>query len=95
MNKYEAMFILRPDLSDEEKKVLFSQLGDSVVKNKGALSQASIWSERKKLYFPMKKYREGIYYLMNFDIAPSAIAEMRRAYNINENILRVLITRVN
>lgn len=94
MNKYEAMFIVKPDLSDADKKLLFSQISDVVVKNNGNVSQANIWSEKRKLYFSIKKYREGIYYLMNFTIAPDAIIKLKQIYKLNENILRVLITKV-
>ena len=94
MKKYEAMFIVKPDLSEEDKKFLFSQISDVVAKNNGNVSQADIWSEKRKLYFPIKKYREGIYYLMNFTIAADAITKLNHAYKLNENILRVLITKV-
>lgn len=95
MRKYEAMFIIKPDLSEDDKKILFAQINDTVTKNKGNVLQGGIWSERRKLYFPLKKYREGIYYLMNFSIPdPIAIAQIRQTYKLNENILRVLITNV-
>lgn len=94
MNKYEAMFIIRPDLSEEEKKTLFSQINDSVAKNNGNVSSGSVWLEKRKLYFPIKKYREGLYYLLNFSLSPLVVKEIRHAYNLNENILRVLITNI-
>lgn len=94
MHKYEAMFIVRPNLSEEEKKGLFSQIGDVITKNNGAVSKGNIWSERKKLCFPIKKSDEGIYYLVNFSLPQEAMAKIRQAYKLNENILRVLITVV-
>jgi small subunit ribosomal protein S6 len=95
MNKYEAMFIIKPDMSEEEKKALFNQLGDAVSKNNGTVSTGSVWAEKKKLYFPIKKYREGLYYLMNFSIPPLSIKDIKHTYKLNENILRVLITKVS
>jgi small subunit ribosomal protein S6 len=92
MRKYEAMFIVKPDLAEEEKKALFNQIGEAVVKNQGSVTQASVWSERRKMCFPIKKYDEGTYYLMNFSLLiPSAITEIKQAYKLNENIIRVLI----
>ncbi|MBU4345725.1 MAG: 30S ribosomal protein S6 [Candidatus Omnitrophica bacterium] len=94
MRKYEAMFIIKPELSPEEKKGLFDQISDVIVKNKGNVSQAGIWSEKKKLYFSIKKCQEGVYYLVNFSLTdPALISELKRLYELNENILRVLITR--
>lgn len=94
MRKYEAMFIIKPDLSENDKKTLFTQINETVTKNKGNVLQAGIWSEKRKLYFPLKKYREGIYYLVNFSISdPTSIAQISQTYKLNENILRVLVIK--
>ncbi len=95
MNKYEAMFIIKPDLSEADRKVLLAQINDSVIKNSGTVTQASIWSEKRKLCFPIKKYREGVYYLANFSVTGEMIAKMENGYKLNENILRVLITKLD
>ncbi len=94
MNKYEAMFIVRPDLSEEEKKTLFNQIGDAVTKHSGTVASAVVWAEKRKLFFPLKKYHEGIYYLLNFNAAPQSIKDVRHIYKLNEDILRVLISRL-
>ena len=94
MNKYEAMFILKPDLSDEDRKTVFNQINEAVSKNQGSISTASVWSEKRKLCFPVKKYQEGLYYLVNFSVPGLAIKEIEQAYKLNENILRVLITKL-
>jgi small subunit ribosomal protein S6 len=93
MRKYEAMFIIKPDLSEEEKGVLFNQLNEAIIKNKGNVVQSGVWSEKRSLIFPIKKYSEGIYYLVNFTLEPAIITELRNAYKLNEGILRVLITK--
>lgn len=93
MNKYEAMFIIKPDLPEAEKKKLLDQINDAVVKSNGNIVSADIWSEKKKLGFRIKKYQEGTYYLVNFSAHPDTIAKIRQAYKLNENILRVMITR--
>ncbi|MFY9401961.1 MAG: 30S ribosomal protein S6 [Candidatus Omnitrophota bacterium] len=94
MNKYEAMFIVKPDLPEAEEKALFQQIHDAVTKNNGVIEQGSIWSEKRKLFFPIKKHSEGVYYLLNFKLNSLAVKDIRRAYKLNENILRVLISKV-
>ena len=92
MNKYEAMFIIKPTLSEEERKVLFNQIGEVITKNGGSVAKAAVWSERKKLYFAIKKFQEGVYYLVNFNLPAAAVVKIEQAYKINEDILRVLIS---
>lgn len=91
MKKYEAMFIIRPDLSEADKKTVLAQIGDAIIKNNGSLTQANIWAEKKRLQFPIKKQNEGTYYLADFSVPSEAIAKLRYIYKLNENILRVLI----
>lgn len=95
MKKYEAMFIVKPDLTEEERKNLFNQISDAVLKNNGNVINTSVWSEKKKLHFTIKKFNEGVYYLMNFTVSTEAITKIKHAYNLNENILRALITRID
>ena len=92
MNKYEAMFIIKPTLSEEERKVLFTQISDTITKNGGVVSKSAVWAEKKKLYFSIKKFQEGVYYLVNFNLHAAAVAKVQQAYKINENILRTLIS---
>jgi small subunit ribosomal protein S6 len=94
MNKYEAMFVIKPDLTDEAKKNLFNQINEVIQKHNGKVASANIWAEKKKLTFKMKKCLEGSYYLVNFNADPKDIAEIRHLYNLNENILRVLISNI-
>ena len=94
MNKYEAMFIIKPDLAQEHKESLFLQLSDAVVKNEGTVQAASVWAERRKLIFPINKFHEGLYYLLNFSVDTSKVKEIRHTYKLNESILRVLMTKV-
>lgn len=94
MTDYEAMFIVRPDLNEDGKKELYAQLSDTVVKNQGEILSSGVWSEKRKLSFPIKKAQEGIYYLVTFKIAPSAILKLKQTFRLNEDIIRMLITKI-
>ncbi|MCU0665540.1 MAG: 30S ribosomal protein S6 [Candidatus Omnitrophica bacterium] len=94
MNKYEVMVLVRPDLPEEARKTLFSHLAELIVKNEGVVSSSGVWSDRKKLYFPIKKFSEAVYYLIGFNMPPQGIVKLKQIYTLNENILRFLITRL-
>ena len=93
MNKYEAMFVLRPDLGKEELDKVLSQIQDSITKNKGSVDEIKEWG-RHKLAYAIEKHKEGIYYLVNFQIDPKVVSTIKRVFTLNESILRSLVTRI-
>lgn len=94
MGNYEAMFIVHPELNEAKRKELFGQLNDTVTKNEGQIVSADIWSDKRKLSFVIKKFQEGIYYVINFKAPEASIAKLNQVYKLNENIIRMMITRL-
>ena len=100
MKKYEAMFIIKPDLKDEEKTLVMKAIKDQVAKHQGAVTADQIWADRRKLaydIFPVgggTRYKEGMYYLINFDSPTLSITALKTNYHLNENILRFMILRL-
>ena len=92
MNKYEGMLLLKPDLTKEGLDKVLGQIRDIIGKNKGTLTEMKDWGKQKMAY-PIKKYKEGAYYLLDFHIEPEAIQKIKRSFGLNEEILRVLITK--
>lgn len=91
MKKYEAMFMVKPDLNENDTKTLFQQINDVITKNNGSIVSSGQWSEKRPLFFTVKKYRDAAYYLVEFNVDPLAIAKMKSQYRLNEGILRSLI----
>jgi len=95
MKKYEAMFMLKPDLNETQAQAIFKQINELILKNAGQILSSGLWSERRKLFFPVKKYKEAIYYLVEFSIAPEAVSKLKAQYRLNEEILRFMVTRID
>ena len=95
MNKYEAMFIVNPNLSEDQRKNLFNVINETVTKQQGEVSNSGLFAEKRKLFFPIAKHNEGVYYLLSFSAPPAAIKELNHAYKLNEDILRVLISNLD
>ncbi len=93
MRDYEAMFILKPDLGEDKIQDLFNQIQEIITKNKAKFNSSNIWSEKRKLTFPIKRYKEGIYYLVKFNSDPQAIYKINHDCKLNEDILRVVFTK--
>jgi small subunit ribosomal protein S6 len=95
MRRYEAMFILKSDLGEEKKKMLFSQIAEVISKNNGRIVSCDIWAQKRRLCYAIKKQSEGLYYLVTFDSDPQAISKLKQGYRLTEDILRVMITLIN
>jgi small subunit ribosomal protein S6 len=94
MAKYETMFIVKPDLKEDEKEALFKQLQDTIIKNGGQIINQQVWLAKSHLTFAIKKQKEGTYYLIQFSIDTSAISQLRQPYGLNESVLRFMITKI-
>lgn len=100
MKKYEAMFIIKPDLKDEEKSTVMKGIKEQITKHQGTVTSDQIWAERRKLaydLFPIggqARFKEGMYYLVNFDGDPLQISALKSVYGLNESILRFLILKL-
>jgi len=91
MRRYEGMFIIKPDMNKEDLEKMVDSIGSTIEKNGGKVSAARKWASRQ-LAYSVKKYKEGEYYLFEFEAEPKKIIAMESAYGLNENILRTLIT---
>lgn len=92
MNNYEGIFIVKPDLKEEDIKNVFKAIGDAVAKNGGNIKKEESWGKRA-LAYPIKKFKEGYYYKLDFEVLPSAISKLEGVYKLNQDVLRMMITR--
>ena len=93
MNMYEGMFLIDASLDEKKTNTVFEQIKDVLSKHEGTIDSARIWAQKRKLCFPIKKKQEATYYLVDFQLKPGLIDTIRRAYRLNESILRVLIVK--
>lgn len=92
MNNYEALFIIKPDLKEEDVKNVFKQINETVTKNGGEIKKEESWG-KKQLAFPVKKFKEGYYYKLDFTAQGPSISKLEEIYKLNADILRAMITR--
>ena len=92
LNSYETMFIVNPQLSEEDTKAVVEKFTALIAEN-GEEMEVSEWGKRR-LAYPINDLVEGYYVLVNYKGDPAFIAELTRLFNINENIMRSMTTRV-
>jgi small subunit ribosomal protein S6 len=85
------MLLFRPDLDDDKLQSAVEKVTRAIVNAGGTLTKVSPWGKRRMAY-DIQHFREASYFLLHFDIAPSAIRELERGMMISEEILRHLVT---
>ena len=92
MENYEGLFIINPQITEEDVKNVYKAISDSVTKNSGSIKKEDVWGKRQ-LAYPIKKVKEGYYYKLDFTAPTAAIIKLEEAYRLNADILRTMITR--
>lgn len=94
MNKYEIMFIVRPDIDEETRKKTVSALEKVLASKKTTITLSKELGQMDFAY-EIKKFKSGYYYLYNIESSEStATKEFDRVARINENIVRHLILKM-
>jgi small subunit ribosomal protein S6 len=89
---YELMYVIVPNLEDENYAAANQRFSDLVTDNGGRVDKIDVWGKRR-LAYEIKKWREGYYTLMYFDAPAEAVKELDRVLRINENVLRHMVVR--
>lgn len=93
MRKYETIFILQPDLAEEETKTVTDKVQDVVASYKGDFHRLDDWGTRK-LAYPIRKFPRGRYYYLRFDGGAQLVAELERRLRLDERVLRYLSVNI-
>jgi small subunit ribosomal protein S6 len=87
MRKYETIFILQPELSEDDIKSVIAKAQDVISAYKGECLRMDDWGVRK-LAYPIKKCARGRYYYLRFDGDSALIFELERRLRLDDKVLR-------
>lgn len=88
MNNYETIFLMKDDITEEQKNTVIEEIRDYLTKN-GKISVEENLG-KKKLAYKVREYEYAYYYLIQFVGKTDIISELERKYRINENILKFI-----
>jgi small subunit ribosomal protein S6 len=95
MNRtYELMFIVRPDMADEDLDKLISNLESTVTSATGTVKNVERMGKRR-LAYTVRKFREGIYILLTLEGAGAVIHEVERRLRVTEPVIKFLTVRID
>ena len=92
MTKYEIMFIISTQLTDEEKKAYVEKV-EQILAHSGAQEISTEIMGERKLAYPIKKKENGYYALTKFVMDGTKLVEVENKLNINEALLKYMIVK--
>ena len=94
MTKYEMLYLLNNDLTDEAKDAKIAKYEDIVKSMGGAVASTDKWGTKKTAY-PINYKNEAYFVLMTFEADGKVVEELKRIAGIDADIVRRLITKLN
>ena len=92
VNSYETLFIVNPTIAEDDIKATVDKFTALIAEN-GTVGEIDEWGKRR-LAFPINDIPEGYYVLVNFTSESAFPAELERRYNIDENVMRGIVIRL-
>jgi small subunit ribosomal protein S6 len=95
MNRtYELMFIVRPDMTEEDQDKLISSLETAVASSGGQVKNVEKMGKRR-LAYTVRKFHDGMYILLTFEGSGGLVHELERRLRVNEPVIKFLSVRID
>jgi small subunit ribosomal protein S6 len=91
---YEELFIVRPDVTDEEIDPLIEQLTTVITSKGGKVDKTDKWGVRK-LAYRIEKRSEGYYVLIQFTAGPEIVRELERRLRVADMVMKFITVRID
>lgn len=90
MRTYETLYIIKPDVPEDEVQTLAKQLETLVVSDGGEIVRSEIWGKRR-LAYEVKKFSEGYYVLLRFTGNAGIVQRIENHFHLADAIIRHLL----
>ena len=95
MKKYETIFIMDPDLDDEQTQATMEKIKGIITQVEGAeLFKMEDWGMRRLSYDIRKKSR-GRYILVHFSGTPALLSELHRNFRVMDAVIKFQSVRLD
>jgi small subunit ribosomal protein S6 len=93
MRRYETIYILRPNLSEEQVSTIIDNTNAIIASEGGSVIHLDRWGLRKFAYL-IKKEQQGVYVFCDYATEPAAVLEMERKFRIDDAVLKYMTIKL-
>ena len=93
MRRYETIFIVRPNVAEDEIEAITSKATLIIEGDGGTILRSNNWG-LKKLAYLIKKENQGYYVYVDYAGVPASVAEVERIFRIDDRILKYLTVKL-
>ncbi len=94
MRKYEVMFIVRPDVPEEDVENVIAQMESAVTGTGGKIEKIEKMG-RRRLAYRVSRYREGLYVLFTLEGSGDTVKEFERRLKVSDAVIKFLSVRID
>ena len=94
MNRYELIYIIDTGLEEAARKELIEKVSALITGNGGEIEKVDETWGKRRLAYAIDYKNEGWYVLVNFKAPAELPRELERNLQINENVLRYLVVKL-
>ena len=94
MRDYELMVVLTPELDDDGVTATTERVTSLVTARGGEVVDVQSWG-RRRLAYPIKKFRDGHYAVAKLRLSPEAAEPLDRSLKLTEPVIRHLLVRLD
>jgi small subunit ribosomal protein S6 len=92
LRNYEFMYIVSPEVDAEDLEQITDKVGQMIADGGGEVMRLASWS-RRRLAYPIRKFREGHYVLTHLQMDPQAVTGLKARLVLTEEVIRYLLVR--
>lgn len=97
MNKYETLFIIKPNLADDQVEAVVSRLTERIGLAEGKVAAIDYWGLRRLAYpilYRGERFRRGYYVLLTYVGGGKTVEEVERNIKILDDSFRYLTVKL-
>ncbi len=94
MAHYELMYILKPDLGEEQVAADIERYNQTIQQQNGIVEKTEKWG-RRKLSYEIDGYGEGFYMVVTFTGEGEIGNELTRVLKIHDDVIRSIVVRID